>query len=310
MGVLPEVAHETGRTVADTSVFAWGYASGVVIRAPLLGILSARFARSWFLAGSLTAMAVLTATTALMPMLPTIVGARILSGLPHAAYFGVGAIGTGWSLQGSARPSANPALRGSLRALTSRTLWRNIVVYAFVNAGLFAVVTFTAPIVTEVARLGARGIPVVLAVTGVGMTTGNYVGGALADASRRAALLATFGSAGGAFVVLAVTGLWSGGAFVGFFLAGYALGAVTPFVQVALMRSVPAHPQLGSSMNSMCANAGSVTGAVCASVAIGNTGDYGAAVWVGVMLTGLGFLGVVAMADSGPTGDGAGRSGW
>lgn len=352
MGLLPEVAHEARRAVADTSVFAWGYALGVVIGAPLLGILSSRFARGRFLAASLVAMSVLTAATAVAPGFPAIIGARILAGVPHAAFFGVGAIvaagllgerhasrgvavvlggltvanivgtpvgawlgqslgwrpvylgiatvfalaaaGTAWSLQGSRRPRHAPDLRGSVRALMGGRLWRTIGVYGLVNAGLFAVVTFTAPIVTEVAHLSARGIPMVLAVSGVGMTIGNYAGGALADRNRLAAVVVAGGAAGGSFAALAVAGLWGPAVFVGFFLAAYALGAVTPFVQVDLMHAAPTHPQLGSSMNSLCANAGSVTGAVCASLAIAATGGYGVAMGVGVVLTGVGFAGAAA----------------
>lgn len=162
----------------------------------------------------------------------------ILSGLPHAAYLGVGAI----------------VAAGPLR-----------------ERGLFAVVTFTAPLVTEVARLGPT----------------RHSRRPRDDQRRHDDRQLRRGATA------------DGAVFVGFFLAGCALAAVTSFVQVALMDSVPMHPQLGSSMNSMCANAGSVTGGVCATVATHTTGGYGVAVVVGVVLTGVGVAGVAAGANRG-----------
>lgn len=362
MGVLPQVAAElapagTGTpqdAVARVSMFVWGYALGVVLGAPVLGSLSSRFRRGRFVTASLLAMALLTLATSLVPGFGPVVALRILSGVPHAAYFGVAAIvaagllgtrhaargvavviggltianvvgvpaGTwlgqavGWrvgyaliaaifalaavgaaaALWRTPDRSAAVTLRSSLRALANGPLWRTIAVYALVNAGLFAVLTFAAPVVTGLAALPDGVLPVVLAISGVGMTAGNYAGAAVADRSRRAASLLTLGSAALGFALIGAAGWWPPAVFVGFAVSGFTLGCVTPFIQVGLMRAVPSHPQLGSSMNSLCANAGSVVGGIVGSAAILWSGSPGAPVIAGALLTALGYAGAAVLA--------------
>jgi MFS transporter, DHA1 family, inner membrane transport protein len=366
MGVLPQVAAELAPAGADTaqdavarvSMFVWGYALGVVLGAPVLGSLSSRFRRGRFVTMSLLAMAVLTLATSLVPGFGAVVTFRILSGIPHAAYFGVAAIvaagllgerhaargvavviggltianvlgvpaGTwlgqavGWrmgyaliaalfalaavgaalALWRAPERSVAVTLRSSLRALASGALWRTIAVYALVNAGLFAVLTFAAPVVTGFAAMPAGLLPVVLAVSGVGMTIGNYAGAAVADRSRRAASLLTLGSAALGFAIIGTAGAWPPAVFLGFAVSGFTLGCVTPFIQVGLMRAVPSHPQLGSSMNSLCANAGSVIGGIVGSGAILLTGAPGAPVLAGALLTALGYAGAALLARRRP----------
>jgi MFS transporter, DHA1 family, inner membrane transport protein len=68
------------------------YAIGVVIGAPLLAVLTARVARRTLL---LLLMLIFTAGNALSALAPTygwMLAFRFLSGLPHGAYFGVGAL--------------------------------------------------------------------------------------------------------------------------------------------------------------------------------------------------------------------------
>lgn len=369
MGILPEVAAEfdpvgyalnPADSVAGVSVFVWGYALGVVLGAPVLGALSVRFRRGRFIAGSLLTMAVLTAVTALLPPFGGVIVLRVVSALPHAAYFGVAAIvaagllgsrhaargvavviggltianvvgaplgtwvgqsfgwrpsylaiaslfalaagGAGWSLRGGAVPSTAPMpLLRALRPLGSHRLLTSIGVYALVNAGLFAVLTFAAPIVTGVAALDAASVPIVIAALGVGMTLGNYAGAAIADRSSRAAAMVSAALAALGFGALSSAAAWPALVFVGFALIGATLGCVTPFVQVRLMHAVPSNPQLGSSMNSLCSNAGSVTGGVVASAAVASSGAIMAAIWVGIALTGLGYVAAAGWGRRAPS---------
>jgi DHA1 family inner membrane transport protein len=68
------------------------YALGVVVGAPLLAVISARLARRTLL---LLLMLVFTAGNALSALAPSygwMIAFRFLSGLPHGAYFGIGAL--------------------------------------------------------------------------------------------------------------------------------------------------------------------------------------------------------------------------
>ncbi|WP_354137670.1 MFS transporter [Bradyrhizobium sp. LB11.1] len=68
------------------------YALGVVLGAPLIAVLGARFARRTQLLVLMAIFALGNALTALSPGFGAMIAARFLSGLPHGAYFGIAAL--------------------------------------------------------------------------------------------------------------------------------------------------------------------------------------------------------------------------
>lgn len=68
------------------------YALGVVLGAPLIAVLGARFARRTQLLMLMAVFALGNALTALAPGFGAMIAARFLSGLPHGAYFGIAAL--------------------------------------------------------------------------------------------------------------------------------------------------------------------------------------------------------------------------
>ncbi|WP_442895240.1 MFS transporter [Bradyrhizobium sp. AZCC 2230] len=68
------------------------YALGVVLGAPLIAVLGAKFARRTQLLALMAVFALGNALTALAPGFGAMVAARFLSGLPHGAYFGIAAL--------------------------------------------------------------------------------------------------------------------------------------------------------------------------------------------------------------------------
>jgi DHA1 family inner membrane transport protein len=68
------------------------YALGVVLGAPLIAVLGAKFARRTQLLVLMAVFALGNALTALAPSFGSMVAARFLSGLPHGAYFGIAAL--------------------------------------------------------------------------------------------------------------------------------------------------------------------------------------------------------------------------
>ncbi|WP_030893076.1 MFS transporter [Streptomyces sp. NRRL F-5053] len=92
MGLLPNVADDLQISVPTAGYLVSAYALGVVIGAPLLTAFGARVPRKRML---LFLMALFTAgnlATAFAPGFPTLVAGRMLAGLPHGAFFGVGAV--------------------------------------------------------------------------------------------------------------------------------------------------------------------------------------------------------------------------
>lgn len=68
------------------------YALGVVLGAPLIAVLGARFARRTQLLALMAVFALGNAFTALAPGFDWMVASRFLAGLPHGAYFGLAAL--------------------------------------------------------------------------------------------------------------------------------------------------------------------------------------------------------------------------
>ncbi|MBR0862853.1 DHA1 family inner membrane transport protein [Bradyrhizobium diazoefficiens] len=68
------------------------YALGVVLGAPLIAVLGARFARRTQLLVLMAVFALGNALTALAPGFGWMIAARFLAGLPHGAYFGIAAL--------------------------------------------------------------------------------------------------------------------------------------------------------------------------------------------------------------------------
>jgi DHA1 family inner membrane transport protein len=149
MGLLPQVASDLSVSIPRAGQLISVYALGVVVGAPLLTAASVRFRRktvllvlmSWFAAGNLL--------SAIAPTFGLVMLGRFVSGLPHGAFFGAGAVVAGSLVE---RNRANSAMAVMFAGLTvanivgvplttilgQHTGWR--AVYAIVGLiGLLAV---------------------------------------------------------------------------------------------------------------------------------------------------------------------------
>jgi DHA1 family inner membrane transport protein len=192
MGLLPQVAADLSVSIPQAGQLISIYALGVVIGAPLLTALSVRYRRrtvlmvlmGWFAAGNLL--------SALAPTFGLALAARFLSGLPHGAFFGAGAVVAGSLVD---RTRSNSAMAVMFAGLTVANIvgvplttilgqhagWR--AVYAIVGLiGLAAVLAIAlavpaeaAPVEGEVSlrrELRAFGKPEVWLVLGIAMLGG------------------------------------------------------------------------------------------------------------------------------------------
>ena len=92
MGVLPDIAAGVGVDIPSAGHVISVYALGVVVGAPVIAALGARLPRRALLVALMAAFLVGNALTALAPGYRTLLVARVLSGLPHGAYFGVASL--------------------------------------------------------------------------------------------------------------------------------------------------------------------------------------------------------------------------
>lgn len=92
MGILPDIANGLHITIPQAGYLITAYALGVVVGAPtLVSLVAGRPPRSvlvWFM----LMFAVFNAMSAFAPNFEVMMVSRFLAGLPHGAFFGVGAI--------------------------------------------------------------------------------------------------------------------------------------------------------------------------------------------------------------------------
>ncbi|MEW2165087.1 MFS transporter [Streptomyces sp. NPDC007084] len=92
MGLLPDVADDLGISIPTAGHLVSAYALGVVIGAPLLAAATARMSRRTVLIALMGLFVAGNALSAFAPDHHWLLAARFVSGLPHGAFFGVGAV--------------------------------------------------------------------------------------------------------------------------------------------------------------------------------------------------------------------------
>ncbi|MGW0855709.1 MFS transporter [Streptomyces sp. NPDC002690] len=92
MGLLPNVADDLGTSVPTAGYLVSAYAIGVVLGAPLLTALGSRIPRKRMLLLLMGLFVLGNAASALAPGFGWLVAGRLIAGLPHGAFFGVGAV--------------------------------------------------------------------------------------------------------------------------------------------------------------------------------------------------------------------------
>lgn len=350
MGLLPQIgqsllpelyAADPETALARTGWLISLYALGVVIGAPTISGLVARYPRHRVIVGLAVALTVFNALVVFAPTFETVALSRFLAGLPHGAYFGMAALiaadvmgpgkrarGVAFSLFGLTIANvigvpigtflgqqygwrmtfllvtAIFALATILLALVtpphagdrSRTMLRELRVFrvgqvwfalgigAIGFGGFFAVYSYIAPIVTEVAGTPESAVPFVLIVMGLGMTIGNLLGGRLADISLARTLIGSFALLALVLTLLALTApsIWLLGFFV--FGTGMASSMTGPTIQTRLMDVAGDNQVIAAALNHSALNMGNSLGAFLGGAVIAGGWGFLAPVWVGVAL--------------------------
>ncbi|WP_326603328.1 MFS transporter [Streptomyces sp. NBC_01800] len=92
MGLLPNVADDLGTSVPTAGYLVSAYALGVVLGAPLLTAVGSRVPRKRMLLLLMALFTLGNLASALAPGFGWLLAGRFLAGLPHGAFFGVGAV--------------------------------------------------------------------------------------------------------------------------------------------------------------------------------------------------------------------------
>ena len=92
MGLLPDIAKDLHISIPEAGHLISAYALGVVIGAPLLVVIAGSFPPKKILLVLMVMFTVFNGLSAFAPGYTTLFIARLLAGLPHGAFFGVGSV--------------------------------------------------------------------------------------------------------------------------------------------------------------------------------------------------------------------------
>jgi DHA1 family inner membrane transport protein len=192
--------------------------------------------------------------------------------------------------------SPGASVRTELGALRRPQVLLTLVVAVVGFGGMFAVYSYIAPLVTDVAGMPRSGIPVVLLVYGVGMVAGTVVGGRLADLSLFRSLVA--GMVGTALVLLSVPlAARTPVTVVALaFLLSFAASVLVVCLQLRLMEVAGDAQMLGAALNHSALNAANALGAWVGGLVIAGGYGYTAPGLVGAALAGAGLVALFASA--------------
>ncbi|PYI65646.1 MFS transporter [Arthrobacter livingstonensis] len=346
MGLLPNVAEGVGVSVPEAGHVISAYALGVVVGAPLLVAISAKWPRKT-LALALMALFTLGNLSSFFAQdYTTLIVTRFVAGLPHGAYFGVAAVLAaslvsptkrgraiamvmmglavanvvgvplatlvgqqfGWRLMfilvafiglvtiafiavvippQKAHPDAS--LRRELSALKTGQVWLTLLVGVVGFGGFFAVYTYVANTMTEVAGFPAEFLPVIVGLYGLGMVAGSFVGGKLADWSVLGSIYIVMAFIAAMLVTYTFTVHIQWLALVMIFIIGASGSMLIPSLQTRLLDVSPGAPTLASSLNHSALNMANALGAFAGGLVISWGWGFTAPAMLGAVLAVLGL---------------------
>ncbi|MFP8885010.1 MFS transporter [Streptomyces mangrovi] len=369
MGLLPNVADDLGVSVPAAGHLVSAYAIGVVIGAPLLAAVGVRVPRRRMLIALMGLFTVGNLASALAPGYGTLLAGRVLAGLPHGAFFGVGAVvaarlvresrqaravatmflgltvanivgvpgGTalgqqlGWratflvvTVIGLVAMGALAALvpylplerrggagagggvvrelRREVRALGDRQVLLGLLTAVFGFAGVFALYSYLASMVTEVTGMAESSVTVVLALFGVGMTLGALAAGPLTDRALRPTLYGALGALALVLVAFRFTVHVPWAAMATVVVIGAVGFMTTTPLQMLVMEKARHAPTLAAASNHSAFNLANAGGAWAGGTAIAAGWGWTSPALVGAGLAVVGLViavvaGVLDRAD-------------
>jgi DHA1 family arabinose polymer transporter-like MFS transporter len=348
MGVLPDVSKSLSISIPAAGNLIAIYALGVIIGAPVMVGILGKYPPKKVLIGLMLTVASGNILFSLAPTYPLLLVARFLVGLPHGAFFGIGAVvASKLADPGSEAKSVSVMFAGltianilgvplgtfighnfdwrisfvivsliaiitalslkkwlpslpsqsdakfsdSLKVFKKPELWVIIGISAIGTGGLFAWISYIAPLMTEVAHFDSNMITPIMVIAGLGMAVGNFAGGRLAD--KFSPLKTTCYLLLAMIIVLILVALLSqfkiAALLLTFITGGLAFAVIAP-MQMLMIGAAKGAEMLASSAMQASANMGNALGAFLGGLPIAAGFGYTSPEYVGATLAFVGFL--------------------
>lgn len=216
----------------------------------------------------------------------TLIGQTVGWRATFAAVAGLGVIG----LLGIAKlvppmpRSQATNLRGELAAFRNVQVVLAMAMTVLGFGGVFAAITYIAPMMTKVAGYSEGAVTWLLVLFGVGMFVGNLIGGKFADRKLMPMLFVTLGGLSLVLLAFTVTAHNKVLAALTIMLVGGLGFATVPPLQKRVLDQAHGAPTLASAVNIGAFNLGNALSAWLGGIVIGAGLGYTAPNWVGALL--------------------------
>lgn len=182
--------------------------------------------------------------------------------------------------------------RSELRLFKSAEAWLVILITAIGTGGLFAWISYIAPLMTQVSHFSANSVSAILVLAGFGMVVGNIIGGKMAD-SFSPVIACTWLLVAMAATLLMIY-LFSGIQLVSLiltFIAGALSIALASPIQILMINTSKDAEMLGAAVTQAAFNIGNALGAFFGGLPIVAGMGYNSPALVGMVmaLCGVGF---------------------
>lgn len=192
---------------------------------------------------------------------------------------------------------ASRTVRHELGIFRIPQVWLTVAIGSIGFGAFFAVYSYVATLVTEVAGAEEWVVSIALVAIGLGMTIGNLLGGLLADISVRRTLVYGLLALAAASALVGFVAHLTVALVIGLFVFATVSATATPTVQLRLLDVARDHQAIGAALNHSALNVGNSLGAALGGAVIAAGWGYVAPVWVGVVLSLIGMaIAILAFA--------------
>jgi len=325
MGLLPQIASGVGITIPTAGHIVSAYALGVVVGAPLIATLAARLPRKSVLVWLMVAFAAGNIASSMAASYPQLMLARFLSGMPHGAFFGIGAVvaaslvpmrrrtwavsmmlagltvaniigvplttwvgqhfgwqwpyalvgvialatvAATWAWVPHQPPAGDASMRAELGSLRRLQVWLALLIGTVGFGGMFATYAYIAPTMTELTGYPSAAVPVILAIYGIGMTTGALLSGRVAVYGLMRGIFFCLAAIAVILVLFGYAAHNKVTAVLAVFLLGVVPTILVPMLQTRLMDVAHEGQSLAAALNHSTLNMANALGAWLGSVVL------------------------------------------
>lgn len=345
MGILMDIAHDTGISIPKASNLIALYALGVVVGAPTLVALTAKLPPKKVLFFLMILFFIFNGLFAVAPNQFTLFTSRFIAGLPHGAFFGVGSVVaaslakpgkeaqaiavmfTGMTIANLAgvpigtyvghhfswrityglisflglvtafaiyfwlpsRKVPENNIKKQISYFKRSEAWLIISIISIGTGGLFAWISYIAPMVTEVSGLKESKVPIIMFLVGLGMFFGNIAGGKLADTiSPIKGAVTSFSAMAICLVFVYFISPITWAAYPMAFITGLISFSIGPSLQMMLINSAKGSETFAASAGQAAFNVGNTLGAYLGAIPISLGFAFNTPILVGVGMAGIG----------------------